>query len=39
MTNVEQCLSFPTIIYTPRYDKRSTSYELFNIDQAAASQW
>jgi hypothetical protein len=34
---VEHFLIFPTVIYTPRYDKRSKSYEFLNISQAIVS--
>jgi hypothetical protein len=34
MTNVDQFPRFLMGIYTPRYDKRSKSYEFLNISQA-----
>jgi hypothetical protein len=36
-TIVEKSLIFPTVIYTPRYDKRSKSYEFLTISQGAES--
>jgi hypothetical protein len=36
-TIVEKFPFFPTVIYTPLYDKRSKSYEFLNISQAAVS--
>jgi hypothetical protein len=36
-TIVEKSLRFPTVIYTPQYDKRSKSYEFLYISQGAVS--
>jgi hypothetical protein len=33
---MEDFLSFLTVIWTPRYDKRFRRYEFSNVDQAAA---
>jgi hypothetical protein len=34
---IEDSFLFPTVIYTPRYDKRSKSYEFLNISQTAVT--
>jgi hypothetical protein len=33
--DVDKFLSFPTVIYTPCYDKRFKSYDFLNMKQAA----